>query len=163
MVNNCRVTRYLEIKCEQTSIKMVNFLDMFKNFMFIGLMVFCILAFIVTTQLDNSVSDPIINDPLINSTYSNLGTNLGEFRNQSQAQKNLFESENPTIGLGSILLFSILSAGKVFGGMIIGTFNVLVKLPLVVLGLDPILLSLFGTLLIVTIILSLWAVYKLGG
>lgn len=141
---------------------MATFQDTFKNFLFIGLMVFCILAFIIAVQSDNKVTDPIIDDPLIASTYSNLGTDLGELRNQSQAQKTLFESETPTAGFGSILLFSVLSAGKVFNGMIIGTFNILIQLPVVILGVDPIVLSILGTLLIITIILGLWAIYKLG-
>ncbi len=142
---------------------MAKFYDLFKNFLFIGLMVFSILTFIIIVQSDNNAANPIIDDPLISTTYFNLSEDLGTLRNQSQAQKGLFESENPTIGFGSILLFSILSAGKVFNGMIIGIFTLLIKLPVVVLGLDPILLSVLGTLLIVTILFSLWAVYKLGG
>ena len=141
----------------------VKFFDLFKNYMFIGLMIFSILTFIIIVQSDNSVGDPIVGDPILNTTYSNLGTTLGELRNQSQAQKELFEGENPTTGIGSILLFSILSAGKVFNGMIIGVFNTILKLPVVVLGFDPILLSIFGTLLVASILFSLWAVYKLGG
>lgn len=142
---------------------MPGFLDLFKNWIFVGLMIFSILAFFITVQSDNNITDRLIDNTLINSTYSTLGSNLGELRNQSQAQKELFESENPTIGIGSILLFSILSAGKIFNGMIIGVFNTIIKLPIVVLGLDPILLSVLGTLLVVTIIFGLWAIYKLGG
>ena len=47
--------------------------------------------------------------------------------------------------------------------MIIGTFNTLIKLPMVILGVDPIVSSVIGTMLILTIIIGLWIVYKLGG
>ena len=100
---------------------------------------------------------------LMNDTYGKLRTDLGGLRDKSQAQKTLFESENPTSGFGTILLFSIVSTGKVFNGMIIGTFNTLIKLPIVFLGLDPIIVSIISTMLILTIIIGLWVVYKLGG
>ena len=47
--------------------------------------------------------------------------------------------------------------------MIIGTFNTIIKLPVVFLGIDPIIVSILSTMLILTIIIGLWVVYKLGG
>ena len=141
----------------------VKFFDLFKNYMFVGLMIFSLLTFFIIVQSDNNATDPIVEDPILNNTYSDLETTLGGLRNQSQAQKELFEGENPTTGIGSILLFSILSAGKVFNGMIIAVFNTLLKFPVIILGFDPILISVLGALLIASIIFGLWAVYKLGG
>ena len=142
---------------------MAKFYDLFMNWMFVGLVVVALLSFGVLYQEDNSADDKFIEDDLMNETYTTLRTDLGELRDQSQAQKTLFESENPTSGFGTILLFSIVSTGKVFNSMIIGVFNTLIKLPTVVLGLDPIILSVIGTMLILTIIMGLWIVYKLGG
>lgn len=142
---------------------MAKFYDLFMNWMLIGLVVVSILSFGVLYQEDNEAEDKFIEDSLMNETYVNLKTDLGELRDQSQAQKTLFESENPTSGFGTILLFSIVSTGKVFNSMIIGVFNTIIKLPTVVLGLDSIILSVIGTMLILTIIIGLWIVYKLGG
>ena len=142
---------------------MAKFYDLFINWMFVGLVVVATLSFGVLYQEDNSADDKFIEDDLMNETYTSLQTNLGELRDKSQAQKTLFESENPTSGFGTILLFSIVSSGKVFNSMIIGVFNTIIKLPTVVLGLDPIILSVIGTMLILTIIIGLWVVYKLGG
>lgn len=142
---------------------MAKFYDLFMNWMFVGLVVVALLSFGVLYQEDNNADDKFIEDSLMNETYTNLRTDLGGLRDQSQAQKTLFESENPTSGFGTILLFSIVSTGKVFNSMIIGVFNTIIKLPTVVLGLDPIILSVIGTMLILTIIIGLWIVYKLGG
>lgn len=142
---------------------MAKFYDFFINWMFVGLLIVSLLSFGVFYQEDNNAEDKFIEDSLMNETYTNLRTDLGELRDKSQAQKTLFESENPTSGFGTILLFSIVSTGKVFNSMIIGVFNTLIKLPTVVLGLDPIILSVIGTMLILTIIIGLWIVYKLGG
>ncbi len=142
---------------------MAKFYDLFINFMLIGLVIVGALAFGILFQEDNDVSEKFIDNSLMNETYESLRTDLGGLRDESQAQKTLFESENPTSGFGTILLFSIVSSGKVFNGMIIGVFNTIIKLPAVILGVDPIVLSVIATMLILTIIIGLWIVYKLGG
>lgn len=141
---------------------MAKFFDLFVSFMFIGLVVFSLLAFAIITQEENNTPQQITDNPLISNTYGNLSADLGNLRDKSQAQKTLFESENPTGGFGTILLFSIVSAGKVFNGMVVGVFNTIIKLPVVFLGLDPLVISVLSTLLIITIITSLWTLYKLG-
>ena len=142
---------------------MAKFYELFVNFMLVGLVILSLFAFGSFFQSDNNIENQFMENSLMNDTYGTLRTDLGGLRDQSQAQKTLFESENPTSGFGTILLFSIVSTGKVFNGMIIGTFNTLIKLPIVFLGLDPIIVSIISTMLILTIIIGLWVVYKLGG
>ena len=141
---------------------MAKFYELFINFMLVGLVVLSLFAFGSFFQSDNNIENQFMENTLMNDTYGSLRTDLGGLRDKSQAQKTLFESENPTSGFGTILLFSIVSTGKVFNGMIIGTFNTLIKLPVVFLGLDPIIVSIISTMLILTIIIGLWVVYKLG-
>jgi len=142
---------------------MAKFYELFVNFMLIGLVILSLFAFGSFFQSDNNIENQFMENSLMNDTYGQLRTDLGGLRDQSQAQKTLFESENPTSGFGTILLFSIVSTGKVFNGMIIGTFNTIIKLPVVFLGIDPIIVSILSTMLILTIIIGLWVVYKLGG
>lgn len=142
---------------------MAKFLDLFQNFLIIGLVVLSMFTFTAFFQSENNIDNKFIENSLMNETFNSLKTNLTSGRDISQDQKNLFESENPTGGFGTILLFSIVSAGKVFNGMVVGVFNIIIKLPVVVLGLDPIVASVLSTLLIITIIIGLWVVYKLGG
>lgn len=141
----------------------MGFYETFVNFMLIGLLAFSLFAFTVSFQSENGVEDKIIDNNIFNKAYGNLRGNLEDLSTESQAQKTLFESENPTGGFGTILLFSIVSSGKVFNGMVIGVFNTITKLPASVLGLDPIVTSVIGTILIITIIIGLWIIYKLGG
>ena len=142
---------------------MAKFYELFINFMLIGLVVLALFSFGAFFQEDNNIDNQFMENSLMNNTYGKLRTDLGGLRDQSQAQKTLFESENPTSGFGTILLFSIVSTGKVFNGMVIGVFNTLIKLPVVFLGLDPIIVSVISTMLILTIIIGLWIIYKLGG
>lgn len=142
---------------------MVKFLDLFTKFVIMGLVVISMFTFTAFFQSENNIDNKFIDNSLMNETFNSLRTKITGFRDISQSQKNLFESENPTRGFGTILLFSIVSAGKVFNGMLIGIFNILIKLPVVVLGLDPVVVSALSTILILTIIIGLWIVYKLGG
>lgn len=130
--------------------------------MLIGIVILSLFSYIVFTQEENNIEDKFVSDPLINRTYENLKIELGDIGEESQAQKTLFESENPTSGVGTILLFSIVSVGKVFNGMVIGVFNTLIELPVRVLGLDERYTSIINTMLILTILLGLWIIYKLG-
>jgi len=131
--------------------------------MLIGLVIFSLFAFSTSFQEENDVEDPFIENSVMNSTFFGLRTNLDELRGKSQAQKTLFESENPTSGFGTILLFSIVSTGKVFNGMVVAVFNTIIKLPVTFLGMDPIVVSVISAILILSIIIGLWVLYKLGG
>lgn len=155
-------SRTVEIKQGEATI-MVSFYDLFVSFMFIGLVTVGLFTFGIGFQNDNDVSDKFNQNTIINNSFSDLQSQLGGLRDQGQAQKSLFESENPTSGFGTILLFSIVSSGKVFNSMVVGVFNTLITLPAVILGVDPIIISVISTLLLITIIIGLWIVYKLGG
>lgn len=142
---------------------MANFQNLFTNMVFLGLIVFGFFAFTIILQEDNNADEKIVDNSLINSTYSNLRSDLEGFQESSQAQKLLFEREQPTLGFGTLLFYSVISAGKVFNGMIGLVFNSIIKLPVVILGLDPILVSVISTILILVVIIGLWVIYKVGG
>lgn len=140
-----------------------DFTAMFTKFSIIGLMIFGILAFIITLESDNSVENTIEGEDSISNIYDDLGNKLGSFRDNASTQKQLFDKDNPTEGFGSILLFSIVEGGKRFGGMIIGVLNTIITLPTVILGLDPIIISVIVTIFIVGLITAVWGLIKLGG
>ena len=139
---------------------MANFQETFLNFAIIGLAVFCIFAFVITSQSNNNVSNSVSSDPFFNSTYSNLRTNLNSYSNDSQTQKNNFERDNPTVTTGGLTFTSIVGAGKIFNTMIINVYNIIIVLPAVYFGVDPVVISVISGVLIVIIILTLWYLYK---
>jgi len=142
---------------------MASFENLFKSYALGGLLLLCLLAFIFGFQADNNAGENLIDDALLSDSFGALSEDLGSIRNQSQDQRELFEKERPTAGFGSLILFSIVSSGKVFTGITIGLFNILFKLPMIVFGLDPVISSVLSTVLIISVILGLWALYKLGG
>lgn len=142
---------------------MVKFEELFINFALGTLLIVSIFAFGISLQADNNASESITDNALLNSSFGQLQEDLGGMRDKTQTQRELFEEETPTTGFGSLILFSIVSSGKVFTGVIAGTFNVLIKLPIVLFGVDPIVSAVLSSILGVMIIFGLWFVYKLGG
>ena len=142
---------------------MGNFLEFFMKYMLVGLVILSTFSFIVLFQAENEVTDQFGDNSFINSTFNDLKTNLGGLQADTQVQKDLFETEDPKLGFGSLILKSIVSSGKTFNSMIVGVLNILFILPVVFLGLDPIVVSVLMTVLGIIIIFGLWAVYKLGG
>lgn len=142
---------------------MANFYEYFIKWALVGLVFVSLFAWIIGVQDENDASEKIVNERLINNTFSGIRSDLISYREDAQTQKGLFETETPTQGFGSILLYSVVSAGKVFNGMTIGLFNSMIQLPVVYLGLDPVTASVISIIIIVTIIITLWILYKLGG
>lgn len=141
---------------------MANFRDIFKNFLLLGLIVFAIFGFAINLYLDNDEGDAFGDDPTINGVYSDLSSNLGGLRDKSQSQNSLFNNDNPTSGASGILLLSIVNIGQTFNGIIISIFNIVIKLPVIYLGLPEEVVSILIGLLIFSMIIGLWAIYKYG-
>ncbi len=142
---------------------MANFQDMFGNFLWLGLFVLAGFTFIVFTQDSNNAAQPIIENELFNESFEDLSSTLGGLEDTSGLQYGQFIGEEPKTGFGSIVLFGIVSAGKTFGNVVIGLFTILIKLPLVVIGIPQTLFSVIITWIIISLIIAAWILYKLGG
>lgn len=144
---------------------MTQFSDMLKNWTIVGIVIFSILAFGNAVQSDNGVStsEKFTNDSTISSAYLGIENVLSESRSNAQSQREAFETDNPTAGATSILLYSILGTGKTLSSFIIGIFNFIVTLPTVFLGVDPVVVSAFSALLVALGVLYLWATYNGSG
>ena len=139
-----------------------SFRDVFVTFALIGIFVFAGISFIVQTQLDNDVENTILENEVINKTYTNLETDLSDFGSETQTQKESFESEIPERGFGSLIIFAIIGVGQKFTGMITGIYNIFIVLPASILGISPVVIGVFTAMLIVSLILLAWRVYRAG-
>ncbi len=142
---------------------MVKFESLFINFALAALLIVGLFSFGIALQRDNSADDKIVDIPILNNTHNSLKSGLIGNQPKSQNQMEIFESEEPKTGYGSLLFFSIVSSGKTFTGIIIGSFNLLIKLPMIIFGLDPVIVAVLSTIIIISFILGLWILYKLGG
>lgn len=127
-----------------------------------GLFVFAFFSFAFNLQADNQVSgvETLQEDPLLNKTFGDLNTQLGEVEEKTKTQKEAFEQENPLSGFGELIFLTIISVGKIFNGIIIGIYNVLIVFPANVLGIDDTVVGIVGGILIVVVIITLYLLYR---
>ncbi len=138
----------------------------FKNlvfiFVFAGIYIFAMMSFAVNLTNDNNVNNTLMESQAVNSTFGNLEAQLQAVPDNANGSKSAFEQETPTLGTDSFLFGSIISAGKTFTTMITGVFNLMFGLISETLGVSPIILGVFSGLLLITIILLGWKLYKTG-
>ena len=142
---------------------MAKFQDLFGNFLFVALLIFAGLSFVIVVQSNNSAGDPISNNDIFGEASNNLSSTLENLEGTSGIQYDQFTGEQPKTGFGSIVLFGIVSFGKTFGNIIMTTLTVMIKLPLLVLGIPTTVVSVIITWAIIAIVISSWLLYKLGG
>lgn len=139
----------------------MDFKKLFTNIVVSALLVFCIISFIIIVQTDNNASEKITDNELINSSYSHLSGNLTSTQPTSQASLSTFGTSPPSERqLGELDVTSVVGPTKLFRGMSIGTYNVLIRLPMVLLGVSPIVASVISSIVILLFIIGVWAVLK---
>lgn len=145
---------------------MANIQEIFINFMLLVLFVFGIFSLIIYIQNDNNAQNQLIDNEIFggsNGSYNQLKNAINSAQNSSQTQYKLFSDEKPQASLGSIVLFQIVGSAKTFTALTLGFFNVLIKLPITVLGIDPLIYSIILSALTIILIIALWYLYKIGG
>lgn len=142
---------------------MAQFRDIAGNFIFLGVMILAGISFIIITQSNNDVAQPVIQDPLLSDSFNELNATLSDLEDTGGTQYDQFTQEAPEAGFGAIVLFGIVSAGKTFGNVTLGLFQLVIKLPLIILGLPQTLFSAMITWLVISLIIASWVLYKLGG
>lgn len=140
-----------------------SFQEIFGGFAFTGLMVLALFGMIITIQANNDAAQPLIDEALFNNTYSSLNSTIGDLQTTSKTQYNLFSSEKPVSGFGSIVLFTVVSVGKTFSALVFTLFTIIIKIPLIVLGIDPTIPAMILSFLTITTIIAVWIIYKFGG
>lgn len=138
----------------------MDFKKIFINFAFLGIIVFGMMSFIIILQSDNNSNEKIVSNQIINNTYSSLYNNLSNSQNSANEQNSIFGSVTPTESYGEVQINSVVSPTKTFKTMIIGIYNVLIKLPSQFLGVSPIVQAVISAILIMLLIIGVWAIWK---
>ncbi len=128
-----------------------------------GIIFLGIFSVIITLQQDNNAIQPAVEDETFNNSFSNLIQEIEDGGDNAEEKYDVFNSEEPVAGFGSIVLFSIVSVGKSFSNFVFSLFGAIIEFPLSVLGVSPTIYNIILTWMIVIAIVSIWLLYKLGG
>lgn len=131
------------------------------NMVMLGLLIFGIINVILIIQIDNEVGpdDRITNNTLINESYGNLQTNLNQ-QTLAQNASDSLEDTPPQVYVGDLNVASTVAATRTAKSIITGLWNVLVKLPQVILGVDSSVASAINIILLILIAIGIWAIWK---
>ena len=140
----------------------ISFRQVFINFSIISLFVFATIAMIDSAQQENNATTSILENDLINKTFVNLGGNISSQQSDSNASKSAFESEIPAPGFGSLIIFAIVGVAQTFSSVITTTYNVLIILPITILGVPNQIAQILGSILMMVMIFLAWRVYRVG-
>ncbi len=139
-----------------------SFRQVFITFSIISLFVFATISFVVSFQTENNVSSSILENELINRTFVSLNDDISDQETDSNSSKNSFESEIPAPGFGSLIIFAIVGVAQTFTSIITTTYNVIIVLPISLLGIPNQIASILGSILMMSLIFLAWRVYRVG-
>ncbi|KKM66962.1 hypothetical protein LCGC14_1475930 [marine sediment metagenome] len=132
-----------------------------RNMVVLGILVFAIFSFILTVQLDSGLNSAqlITNNSVINESFGYLQSNLSQQTGAENALNSL-EDVPPTEYVGDLNVGSTVSATRTARAIIVGTWNVMIKLPIVILGVSPVVAGAVTSILLIFIAIGIWAIWK---
>ncbi len=136
------------------------FKDIFIKMTMVGLIFLSIMSWVIVTQTDNNSLNLITNNTLINESYGDLSSNFNSAQSQSDVVSENFATETPTSTLGFVTITSIVSPTRIFRGLTIGTYNILIKLPATFLGIPEVVIIVINAILTLLLILGVWFIWK---
>ncbi len=140
----------------------MGFFKIIMAFIFAALILFGLITYSITTGLDNDAPTSLLEDESFSRTYVDMNDTLEEFQEQAEEQRTNFETDNPLRGIGFFVLETIISGGKIFTSMVISVFTLMIFPLSDIIGIPPIFLGVFTSVLIVGLVLAAWRVYKAG-
>ena len=138
----------------------MDFKKTFINIALLGLIVFGIMSFAIIFQADNGSKERLTNNQIINDSYNSLYGNLSNSDTVANEQNSIFGNVTPTESYGEVQIDSVVSPTKAFKSLILGTYNVLIKLPGQILGVPPVVTAVISAILILLLIIGIWAIWK---
>jgi hypothetical protein len=138
----------------------MDFKKLFVSFALLGIIIFGMMSFIIKFQTDNNSPERLTDNQIINNTYNSLFSNLSSSGDTANIQNQIFGNVTPTQQYGEVEITSVVSPTSAFKSIMLGTYNILIKLPSEILGISPVVTAILNAILILMIIIGIWAIYK---
>ena len=131
------------------------------NMVVFGILAFAIMSWIIIIQSDSDMGQEnmITNNSLINDSYGDLATSL-DGQNSAENSLNSLDDNPVTPGVGDLNPASMVSTTRTARTMVIGSWNIFIKLPQVILGVSPVVAGAINSILLIFIAIGIWAIWK---
>lgn len=128
----------------------------------VAVLFLAIMNFVIITQTDNDPTNLITNNTLINDTFGDLTSNLNTANVETDIASSTFSNSTPSSTLGFVTITAIVSPTRIFRGLVLGTYNILIALPASFLGVPQVVLAVINSILTLVLILGVWSIWKGG-
>lgn len=132
--------------------------ELIYGFLLVGLFLVCIFSFIFSFTADNL--DIELDTDEIDLT--GLESKLNSSKSQAEEYMESFQSENPLISFGALILFSIVGIGKLIINSVSAIFNILIGGTSAVLGIPPMVTGVLTAIILMSLIFAAWKLIKTG-
>ena len=142
----------------------MNFKSMIVSILLVGICIISIISFIISFEQENAVNDTIMKYSSINTTYVTVSSELSKSSSDANTTMEGFvgEGKNPIIAGVELVFSSILSAGTVFMKSTITFFNIMTGPASEILHISPMIIGTILAIVIITLMLLAWRLYKVG-
>ena len=132
----------------------------FVVFAILGLFIYGIMSFVIITQENNDAENKITDHDTINDTYGELYTQLTDAETETETIIGNFTRRSPTETFGELSVTSIFSPTSKLKTLTVGLWNILIQLPMKVLGVSPVVASTITSILSISLIIGMWLIWK---
>lgn len=140
----------------------MGFREILISSLLVGLIIICLFGFASQTATDNNANRSIMDDTGVNTAFSNMTSAINNAYPTASAQLNSTSEEQPSLSFGSLVLFSIVGAGRVFTGTLTGIYQIFFVLVVTELHIPAIVMNTFMAIILITLIFSLWRLIRIG-
>lgn len=132
------------------------------GFVLIGVFTLALLVFGIQIANENDAQQNINQDPRIATLYYSINSSLGLAYNYANDSKASFEQDNGFLSFGSLVFNSIVGVGITITKIPILIYDAVMLFLSDVLGIPPIIINSGLAIILITIVLLLWRVYRIG-
>jgi len=128
----------------------------------VGLFLFAIVNFGSNLAIDNDVPNVLMEDESFNRSFANITSELEDVDDPYKSQSANFFKSIPVVGQVFMLLEPIFGAGKVFVTSIRNIYTVMMTLLMETFGISPVIFNTLIAIVLVTVVLLAWRLYRVG-
>lgn len=128
----------------------------------VGLFVFSMVNFSIYMTADNEVNNTLMEYEAFNQSFGEFQTELSNSQAEAEAQKQVQSEDNPTGNIQELPLTTTPKITDAFYGMWRNMYNLTFGLIQRVLGIPPVVMKIFTSILLISVILLIWGLIKAG-
>jgi Flp pilus assembly protein TadB len=138
----------------------------FKGFviaaLLVSLFIYAAISLSTTLSSNQNKNFTLLENEAINRSFTNIQTELEDSEATTSAQREAFEEDTAEEDIFVLNLKSIISVGRKFTQLVVNLYSLTFGMIAEVLGISVLVLTIITSIIIITLILLAWSVFRIG-